>query len=136
MYLANLFLIKYFFQLLQGGSDQILRSLHLQKSLSSYSYIRVGAQLKVRASSLSCRIKESEGTLNKSLVQPDAFKQMSDSFLLLVFKFSRTEVHYVVGQQLHSTTISVFHHHLMGKKFLSCDLCVFFELLTLFLLTL
>ncbi|XP_054985981.1 unconventional myosin-Id isoform X2 [Sorex araneus] len=35
-----------FYQLLQGGSEQILRSLHLQKSLSSYNYIRVGAQLK------------------------------------------------------------------------------------------
>uniref|UniRef100_A0AC11BY26 Myosin ID n=1 Tax=Ovis aries TaxID=9940 RepID=A0AC11BY26_SHEEP len=35
-----------FYQLLQGGSDQMLRSLHLQKSLSSYNYIHVGAQLK------------------------------------------------------------------------------------------
>ncbi|KAL0597192.1 Unconventional myosin-Id, partial [Plecturocebus cupreus] len=35
-----------FYQLLQGGSEQILRSLHLQKSLSSYNYIHVGAQLK------------------------------------------------------------------------------------------
>ncbi|XP_023983391.1 unconventional myosin-Id isoform X2 [Physeter macrocephalus] len=35
-----------FYQLLQGGSEQMLRSLHLQKSLSSYSYIHVGAQLK------------------------------------------------------------------------------------------
>ncbi|EPQ14801.1 Myosin-Id [Myotis brandtii] len=35
-----------FYQLLQGGSEQMLRSLHLQKSLSSYNYIHVGAQLK------------------------------------------------------------------------------------------
>ncbi|XP_058301311.1 unconventional myosin-Id isoform X8 [Hylobates moloch] len=35
-----------FYQLLQGGSEQTLRSLHLQKSLSSYNYIHVGAQLK------------------------------------------------------------------------------------------
>ncbi|XP_021104543.1 unconventional myosin-Id isoform X4 [Heterocephalus glaber] len=35
-----------FYQLLQGGSEQILRSLYLQKSLSSYNYIHVGAQLK------------------------------------------------------------------------------------------
>lgn len=35
-----------FYQLLQGGSEQMLHSLHLQKSLSSYNYIRVGAQLK------------------------------------------------------------------------------------------
>ncbi|KAF5916099.1 hypothetical protein HPG69_003173 [Diceros bicornis minor] len=36
-----------FYQLLQGGSEQMLRSLHLQKSLSSYNYIHVGAQLKI-----------------------------------------------------------------------------------------
>ncbi|KGL72330.1 Unconventional myosin-Id, partial [Tinamus guttatus] len=35
-----------FYQLLQGGSDQMLRSLHLQKDASAYSYIRAGAQLK------------------------------------------------------------------------------------------
>uniref|UniRef100_A0A480NAJ9 Unconventional myosin-Id n=1 Tax=Sus scrofa TaxID=9823 RepID=A0A480NAJ9_PIG len=35
-----------FYQLLQGGSEQMLHSLHLQKSLSSYNYIHVGAQLK------------------------------------------------------------------------------------------
>ncbi|KFQ09164.1 Unconventional myosin-Id, partial [Leptosomus discolor] len=37
-----------FYQLLQGGSDQMLRSLHLQKDASAYSYICPGAQLKVR----------------------------------------------------------------------------------------
>ncbi|OPJ71614.1 hypothetical protein AV530_008415 [Patagioenas fasciata monilis] len=36
-----------FYQLLQGGSDQMLRSLHLQKDASAYSYISPGAQLKV-----------------------------------------------------------------------------------------
>uniref|UniRef100_A0A8C2MQY9 Unconventional myosin-Id n=1 Tax=Cricetulus griseus TaxID=10029 RepID=A0A8C2MQY9_CRIGR len=35
-----------FYQLLQGGSEQLLHSLQLQKSLSSYNYIHVGAQLK------------------------------------------------------------------------------------------
>ncbi|XP_074045056.1 unconventional myosin-Id isoform X2 [Macrotis lagotis] len=35
-----------FYQLLQGSSEQLLRSLHLQKGLSSYNYIRGGAQLK------------------------------------------------------------------------------------------
>uniref|UniRef100_A0A8D1CCP8 Unconventional myosin-Id n=1 Tax=Sus scrofa TaxID=9823 RepID=A0A8D1CCP8_PIG len=35
-----------FADLLQGGSEQMLHSLHLQKSLSSYNYIHVGAQLK------------------------------------------------------------------------------------------
>ncbi|XP_043359282.1 unconventional myosin-Id isoform X1 [Dermochelys coriacea] len=35
-----------FYQLLQGGSDQILRSLHLQKNFSAYNYIRAGGQLK------------------------------------------------------------------------------------------
>lgn len=35
-------------QLLQGGSEQLLRSLHLQKDASAYSYICPGAQLKVR----------------------------------------------------------------------------------------
>nr|XP_033774299.1 LOW QUALITY PROTEIN: unconventional myosin-Id [Geotrypetes seraphini] len=35
-----------FYQLLQGGSEQTLRSLHLQKELSTYNYIHVGAQLK------------------------------------------------------------------------------------------
>uniref|UniRef100_A0A8C3S0V5 Unconventional myosin-Id n=1 Tax=Chelydra serpentina TaxID=8475 RepID=A0A8C3S0V5_CHESE len=33
-------------KLLQGGSDQILRSLHLQKNFSAYNYIRAGGQLK------------------------------------------------------------------------------------------
>lgn len=36
------------FQLLQGGSEQLLRSLHLHKDLSAYSYIGSGVQLKVR----------------------------------------------------------------------------------------
>ncbi|KAH0626942.1 hypothetical protein JD844_002249 [Phrynosoma platyrhinos] len=35
-----------FYQLLKGGSEQLLRSLHLQKDLSSYSYIGAGGQLK------------------------------------------------------------------------------------------
>uniref|UniRef100_A0A6I8NN19 Unconventional myosin-Id n=1 Tax=Ornithorhynchus anatinus TaxID=9258 RepID=A0A6I8NN19_ORNAN len=35
-----------FYQLLQGGSEQLLRSLHLHKDASSYSYVRGGAQLK------------------------------------------------------------------------------------------
>ncbi|NXI56532.1 MYO1D protein, partial [Chloroceryle aenea] len=35
-----------FYQLLQGGSDQMLRSLHLQKDASAYSYICPGAQIK------------------------------------------------------------------------------------------
>ncbi|NXP34171.1 MYO1D protein, partial [Leiothrix lutea] len=35
-----------FYQLLQGGSEQLLRSLHLQKDPSAYSYICPGAQLK------------------------------------------------------------------------------------------
>ncbi|XP_043911174.1 unconventional myosin-Id [Protopterus annectens] len=35
-----------FYQLLLGGPEQLLRSLHLQKDPSSYSYVRVGAQLK------------------------------------------------------------------------------------------
>ncbi|XP_048374320.1 unconventional myosin-Id [Sphaerodactylus townsendi] len=35
-----------FYQLLQGGSEQLLRSLHLLKDLSAYSYINAGAQLK------------------------------------------------------------------------------------------
>lgn len=40
-------------QLLQGGSDQMLRSLHLQKDASAYNYICPGAQLKVRVLSMS-----------------------------------------------------------------------------------
>uniref|UniRef100_A0A8C3S395 Unconventional myosin-Id n=1 Tax=Chelydra serpentina TaxID=8475 RepID=A0A8C3S395_CHESE len=39
-------------KLLQGGSDQILRSLHLQKNFSAYNYIRAGGQLKVRVQSI------------------------------------------------------------------------------------
>ncbi|XP_069094072.1 unconventional myosin-Id [Pleurodeles waltl] len=35
-----------FYQLLLGGSEQVLRSLHLQKELSMYNYIRGSAQLK------------------------------------------------------------------------------------------
>ncbi|KFP02017.1 Unconventional myosin-Id, partial [Calypte anna] len=35
-----------FYQLLQGGSDQMLRSLHLQKEAAAYSYICPGAQIK------------------------------------------------------------------------------------------
>lgn len=42
------FLKTLFMQLLQGGSEQLLRSLHLQKDASAYSYICPGAQLKVR----------------------------------------------------------------------------------------
>lgn len=42
------FLKTLFLQLLQGGSEQLLRSLHLQKDASAYSYICPGAQLKVR----------------------------------------------------------------------------------------
>ncbi|XP_059989809.1 unconventional myosin-Id isoform X6 [Lagenorhynchus albirostris] len=45
-----------FYQLLQGGSEQMLRSLHLQKSLSSYNYIHVGAQLKAIYERLFCWI--------------------------------------------------------------------------------
>ncbi|XP_053119977.1 unconventional myosin-Id [Hemicordylus capensis] len=35
-----------FYQLLKGGSEQLLRSLHLQKDLSLYSYIGAGTQIK------------------------------------------------------------------------------------------
>uniref|UniRef100_A0A8C6IXK6 Unconventional myosin-Id n=1 Tax=Melopsittacus undulatus TaxID=13146 RepID=A0A8C6IXK6_MELUD len=42
------FLKLLFVQLLQGGSDQMLRSLHLQKDASAYKYICPGAQIKVR----------------------------------------------------------------------------------------
>ncbi|NXD28798.1 MYO1D protein, partial [Spelaeornis formosus] len=35
-----------FYQLLQGGSEKLLHSLHLQKDASAYSYICPGAQLK------------------------------------------------------------------------------------------
>jgi len=43
-------------QLLQGGSDQMLRSLHLQKDASAYSYISPGAQLKVSGRKLVLRL--------------------------------------------------------------------------------
>ena len=86
------------FQLLQGGSDQMLRSLHLQKSLSSYNYIHVGAQLKVSVSFLRWfryRIKESEGTLINYRFQPATLRQMNDSFILFL-KFSRTETQCII----------------------------------------
>lgn len=73
----------------------MLRSLHLQKSLSSYNYIHVGAQLKVSISSLRLfryRIREWEGTLNNYLVQPAAFRQMNDSSLIKILR-GREAIH-------------------------------------------
>lgn len=67
----------------------MLRSLHLQKSLSSYNYIHVGAQLKVSVSSwrlFRCRIREWEETVNNDLVQPAAFRQMNDSSLIKIIR--------------------------------------------------
>uniref|UniRef100_A0A8C0F4D3 Unconventional myosin-Id n=1 Tax=Bubo bubo TaxID=30461 RepID=A0A8C0F4D3_BUBBB len=56
-FLPSPFLKILFVQLLQGGSDQMLRSLHLQKDASAYNYICPGAQLKVRALSASQKFK-------------------------------------------------------------------------------
>lgn len=54
LYILNLsFFDILFVQLLQGGSDQMLRSLHLQKDASAYNYISPGAQIKVRVLSVS-----------------------------------------------------------------------------------
>ena len=94
-------LITYFyfdvFQLLQGGSDQMLRSLHLQKSLSAYNYIHVGAQLKVSVSFLRWfryRIKESEGTLINYRFQPATLKQMNDSYPIFKILEDRDSMYY------------------------------------------
>ena len=35
-------------QLLRGGPESLLRSLHIQKDPKNYAYIKVGGQVKVR----------------------------------------------------------------------------------------
>ncbi|KFQ97971.1 Unconventional myosin-Id, partial [Opisthocomus hoazin] len=73
-----------FYQLLQGGSDQMLRSLHLQKDASAYSYICPGAQLK-------CSI--SDGT---------EFKAVADAMKVIGFKQEEIQTVYrIVAAILH-----------------------------------
>ena len=40
-------------QLLRGGPESLLRSLHIQKDPKAYAYIKVGGQVKVRPRVLS-----------------------------------------------------------------------------------
>ncbi|KFU88158.1 Unconventional myosin-Id, partial [Chaetura pelagica] len=73
-----------FYQLLQGGSDQMLRSLHLQKDASAYSYICPGAQLK-------CSINDGA-----------EFKAVADAMKVIGFKQEEIQTVYkIVAAILH-----------------------------------
>ncbi|NWX09330.1 MYO1D protein, partial [Caloenas nicobarica] len=73
-----------FYQLLQGGSDQMLRSLHLQKDASAYNYICPGAQLK-------CSINDGA-----------EFKAVADAMKVIGFKQEEIQTVYrIVAAILH-----------------------------------
>ncbi|XP_057266019.1 unconventional myosin-Id [Pezoporus wallicus] len=73
-----------FYQLLQGGSDQMLRSLHLQKDGSAYRYICPGAQIK-------CSINDGA-----------EFKAVADAMKVIGFKQEEIETVYkIVAVILH-----------------------------------
>ncbi|XP_061199181.1 unconventional myosin-Id isoform X3 [Neopsephotus bourkii] len=73
-----------FYQLLQGGSDQMLRSLHLQKVASAYKYICPGAQIK-------CSINDGA-----------EFKAVADAMKVIGFKQEEIETVYkIVAVILH-----------------------------------
>ncbi|XP_062484244.1 unconventional myosin-Id isoform X1 [Pezoporus occidentalis] len=73
-----------FYQLLQGGSDQMLRSLHLQKDGSAYRYICPGAQIK-------CSINDGA-----------EFKAVADAMKVIGFKQEEVETVYkIVAVILH-----------------------------------
>ncbi|KFP85149.1 Unconventional myosin-Id, partial [Acanthisitta chloris] len=73
-----------FYQLLQGGSDQLLRSLHLQKDASAYSYICPGAQIK-------CSINDGA-----------EFKAVADAMKVIGFKQEEIQTVYkIVAAILH-----------------------------------
>ncbi|KFO80894.1 Unconventional myosin-Id, partial [Cuculus canorus] len=73
-----------FYQLLQGGSDQMLRSLHLQKDASAYNYISPGAQLK-------CSINDGA-----------EFKAVADAMKVIGFKQEEIQTVYkIVAAILH-----------------------------------
>uniref|UniRef100_A0A8D2MUX0 Myosin ID n=1 Tax=Zonotrichia albicollis TaxID=44394 RepID=A0A8D2MUX0_ZONAL len=73
-----------FYQLLQGGSEQLLRSLHLQKDASAYSYICPGAQLK-------CSINDGA-----------EFKAVADAMKVIGFKQEEIQTVYkIVAAILH-----------------------------------
>ncbi|KFQ72583.1 Unconventional myosin-Id, partial [Phaethon lepturus] len=73
-----------FYQLLQGGSDQMLRSLHLQKDASAYNYICPGAQIK-------CSINDGA-----------EFKAVADAMKVIGFKQEEIQTVYkIVAAILH-----------------------------------
>ncbi|NXH09505.1 MYO1D protein, partial [Bucco capensis] len=73
-----------FYQLLQGGSDQMLRSLHLQKDAAAYNYICPGAQLK-------CSINDGA-----------EFKAVADAMKVIGFKQEEIQTVYkIVAAILH-----------------------------------
>ncbi|KFW76091.1 Unconventional myosin-Id, partial [Manacus vitellinus] len=73
-----------FYQLLQGGSDQLLRSLHLQKDPSAYSYVCPGAQIK-------CSINDGA-----------EFKAVADAMKVIGFKQEEIQTVYkIVAAILH-----------------------------------
>ncbi|KGL92208.1 Unconventional myosin-Id, partial [Charadrius vociferus] len=73
-----------FYQLLQGGSDQMLRSLHLQKDASVYHYICPGAQIK-------CSINDGA-----------EFKAVADAMKVIGFKQEEIQTVYkIVAAILH-----------------------------------
>ncbi|NWU99710.1 MYO1D protein, partial [Upupa epops] len=73
-----------FYQLLQGGSDQMLRSLHLQKDAAAYNYICPGAQIK-------CSINDGA-----------EFKAVADAMKVIGFKQEEIQTVYkIVAAILH-----------------------------------
>ncbi|OXB71714.1 UNVERIFIED_CONTAM: hypothetical protein H355_005886 [Colinus virginianus] len=75
--------------LLQGGSEQMLRSLHLQKDASAYSYISPGAQLK-------CSINDGA-----------EFKAVADAMKVIGFKQEEIQTVYkIVAAILHLVKFS------------------------------
>ncbi|XP_068023276.1 LOW QUALITY PROTEIN: unconventional myosin-Id [Melanerpes formicivorus] len=73
-----------FYQLLQGGSDQMLHSLHLKKDASAYSYISPGAQIK-------CSIHDGA-----------EFKAVADAMKVIGFKQEEIQTVYkIVAAILH-----------------------------------
>ncbi|KAL2295156.1 hypothetical protein Nmel_018311 [Mimus melanotis] len=85
-----------FYQLLQGGSEQLLRSLHLQKDASAYSYICPGAQLKLTP------ITPSSHTPQCSINDGAEFKAVADAMKVIGFKQEEIQTVYkIVAAILH-----------------------------------
>uniref|UniRef100_A0A672UMR9 Unconventional myosin-Id n=1 Tax=Strigops habroptila TaxID=2489341 RepID=A0A672UMR9_STRHB len=83
-----------FVQLLQGGSDQMLRSLHLQKDASAYSYISPGSLMSQTSLSPQCSINDGA-----------EFKAVADAMKVIGFKQEEIQTVYkIVAAILHLVT--------------------------------